>query len=91
MARCVCHRRWPTGGTTEAFQAAAASGTNAGGMAESLSTHCVSLILLNVSLIAILSYIFFEFPFFNRQVITAPFVRRPQITHYSSDGDSDEE
>ncbi|EDV94568.1 ubiquitin thioesterase trabid [Drosophila grimshawi] len=25
------------------------------------------------------------------QVITAPFVRRPQITHYSSDGDSDEE
>ncbi|KAH8358608.1 hypothetical protein KR093_001257 [Drosophila rubida] len=25
------------------------------------------------------------------QVITAPFVRRPHITHYSSDGDSDEE
>ncbi|XP_017057472.1 ubiquitin thioesterase trabid [Drosophila ficusphila] len=25
------------------------------------------------------------------QVITAPFIRRPQITHYSSDGDSDEE
>ncbi|SPP88247.1 ubiquitin thioesterase trabid [Drosophila guanche] len=25
------------------------------------------------------------------QVITAPFVRRPQITHYSSEGDSDEE
>ncbi|EDW16982.1 ubiquitin thioesterase trabid isoform X1 [Drosophila mojavensis] len=25
------------------------------------------------------------------QVITAPFVRRPQISHYSSDGDSDEE
>ncbi|XP_020813418.1 ubiquitin thioesterase trabid [Drosophila serrata] len=25
------------------------------------------------------------------QVITAPYIRRPQITHYSSDGDSDEE
>lgn len=42
MAGCVCHRRWLAGGATEAVQAAAAGGTNAGGMAESLPTHCVS-------------------------------------------------
>lgn len=42
MARRVCHRRWLAGGAAEVVQATAAGRTNAGGMAESLPTHCVS-------------------------------------------------
>lgn len=48
MAGCVRHGRWATGGATETVQAAAISGTNAGGMAESLSTYCVSLTSINL-------------------------------------------
>lgn len=88
MVGCMRDRRRITCGTAETSQATVACCPNARRMAQPLQKHRVSF---TIFLDSIKNQTDDSLLFINRQVMNAPFARRPIVTGYSSDGDTDEE
>lgn len=89
MVGCMRNGRRVVGGAAKTSQKTTFGSTNARRVVESLQTHRVRLLNHFCSSVATtFSDIFF---IFYRQVMSAPFARRPTVTGYSSDGDTDEE